>query len=128
MHALQVTKALVAGYSGIVVGLAMVEDAANEELVCRALADEPGKLEGVLAAMDDFAKIHDIGEGGGQGRGEGGAGAGDVEVSGGEEEATQVDGVEVGGGGVEAEVEVEAGRRRGTAKAIRAMVERVRAR
>lgn len=93
----------------------MVDDKANEELVCGVLEDDPGRLEGVLDAMDDFAKLHEVGEGE-EGQGEE------------DQEATQVEeGMEIdGGAGVE--VGVVGGSRKGTARAIRAMVEQVRAR
>lgn len=96
-----VTTTFVKGYSAILVGLVMVDDDANEALVVAALADDPGALNAVLTAMEDFARLHEVGE---------------------EEEAGE------GEGAMEGVAKAEENTRGKTARAIRGMVDKVRAR
>ncbi|KAK4696442.1 hypothetical protein P7C70_g8379, partial [Phenoliferia sp. Uapishka_3] len=55
----ELNTSFVNGYSGMSLGLVMLDTPLNQSIVIKALADEPQAMTKLLSAMDEFAEMHD---------------------------------------------------------------------
>ncbi|KAL8279525.1 hypothetical protein RQP46_008087 [Phenoliferia psychrophenolica] len=56
----ELETSFVTGYTGMSLGLAMLDSPANQVVVIEALQDRPDKMEELLGAMDEFAEMHEL--------------------------------------------------------------------